>query len=410
MALNFKDCHAKIVQVDSLETVDQGFVIQVTGELSNNGQPMRRFFQTFVLVPRSPNNYYVRNDIFRYQDEVFADEEEVSEAEESEVTRSSAPVATSSSIAVAPSSTTGPVTTAITSNVNATTQQERQGENAVEKTKGPHKVNGFQEQKSPTGAVEASEKQSQQNNKSSPAGAATLTSTATAVVATAAATTTTTAATAVAATTTGVAATSSSSSVPSVPQSEKAPVSSWAAKVARDAMKPPSEVSLTSVTSNVTATSTLAPSPKASKDQQHNTSPAGHHPHQQQQQQQQHQAGRKGDRGAKAARVEREDSNAINESEGGAGNENHEVIKKVSPYNDEQQVFVGNLPLDIKEEDLKNFFGKFGNILDVRINRTNQTSGSGRTPNYGFVTFDDAKVVRTILSQKVSMRCTSSSK
>lgn len=47
--------------------------LQVTGELSNNGQPMRRFMQTFVLAPQSPKKYYVHNDIFRYQDEVFHD-------------------------------------------------------------------------------------------------------------------------------------------------------------------------------------------------------------------------------------------------------------------------------------------------------------------------------------------------
>ena len=40
---------------------------QVSGELSNNGQPMRRFVQTFVLAPQSAKKYYVRNDIFRYQ-------------------------------------------------------------------------------------------------------------------------------------------------------------------------------------------------------------------------------------------------------------------------------------------------------------------------------------------------------
>lgn len=48
---------------------------QVTGELSNYGQPMRRFMQTFVLAPQSPKKYYVHNDIFRYQDEVFPDSE-----------------------------------------------------------------------------------------------------------------------------------------------------------------------------------------------------------------------------------------------------------------------------------------------------------------------------------------------
>ncbi|CAM4761262.1 unnamed protein product [Rotaria magnacalcarata] len=71
--LNLRDCHAKIRQVDSHPTIGEGVVVQVTGELSNNGDPMRRFMQTFVLAPRQPKKYYVQNDIFRYQDEVFDD-------------------------------------------------------------------------------------------------------------------------------------------------------------------------------------------------------------------------------------------------------------------------------------------------------------------------------------------------
>ena len=31
--------------------------------------------QTFVLAPQSPKKYYVHNDIFRYEDEVFGDSE-----------------------------------------------------------------------------------------------------------------------------------------------------------------------------------------------------------------------------------------------------------------------------------------------------------------------------------------------
>ncbi len=41
--------------------------------MSNNGEPMRRFMQTFVLAPQTPKKYYVHNDIFRYQDEVYQD-------------------------------------------------------------------------------------------------------------------------------------------------------------------------------------------------------------------------------------------------------------------------------------------------------------------------------------------------
>ncbi|XP_018902584.1 ras GTPase-activating protein-binding protein 2 isoform X2 [Bemisia tabaci] len=73
--LNFQDCHAKISQVDSQATLGNGVVVQVTGELSNNGQPMRRFTQTFVLAAQSPKKYYVHNDIFRYQDMLMSDEE-----------------------------------------------------------------------------------------------------------------------------------------------------------------------------------------------------------------------------------------------------------------------------------------------------------------------------------------------
>lgn len=72
--LNFHDCHAKISQVDAQATLGNGVVVQVTGELSNDGQPMRRFTQTFVLAAQSPKKYYVHNDIFRYQD-MYSDEE-----------------------------------------------------------------------------------------------------------------------------------------------------------------------------------------------------------------------------------------------------------------------------------------------------------------------------------------------
>ena len=57
-------------------------LFQVTGELSNNQEPLRRFMQTFVLAPQTPNKYYVHNDIFRYQDEVFNDSDEEEELEQ----------------------------------------------------------------------------------------------------------------------------------------------------------------------------------------------------------------------------------------------------------------------------------------------------------------------------------------
>ncbi|XP_016108331.1 ras GTPase-activating protein-binding protein 1-like [Sinocyclocheilus grahami] len=75
MALSFRDCHTKIRHVDAHATLNEGVVVQVLGELSNNMQPMRKFMQTFVLAPEGTvaNKFYVHNDIFRYQDEVFGD-------------------------------------------------------------------------------------------------------------------------------------------------------------------------------------------------------------------------------------------------------------------------------------------------------------------------------------------------
>jgi len=74
-ALNFQNCHAKIRSIDSHPTIGGGVVIQVTGELSNSGMGMRKFMQTFVLAQQDPKKYNVFNDIFRYQDETFEDTE-----------------------------------------------------------------------------------------------------------------------------------------------------------------------------------------------------------------------------------------------------------------------------------------------------------------------------------------------
>lgn len=73
--MNFRDCHAKISHVDAQATLGDGVVVQVFGELSNDGHQMRRFTQTFVLACQSPKKYYVHNDIFRYHD-IYCEEED----------------------------------------------------------------------------------------------------------------------------------------------------------------------------------------------------------------------------------------------------------------------------------------------------------------------------------------------
>jgi len=73
--LNFKNCFTKIRSVDSHPTLAGGVVIQVNGELANSGMQYRKFMQTFVLAQQEPKKYHVVNDIFRYQDETFEDTE-----------------------------------------------------------------------------------------------------------------------------------------------------------------------------------------------------------------------------------------------------------------------------------------------------------------------------------------------
>jgi len=69
--LSFGECRTRIRALDAHETLGKGVVVQVVGEISVNGAPMRRFVQTFVLAPQSEKKYYVHNDIFRYEDELF---------------------------------------------------------------------------------------------------------------------------------------------------------------------------------------------------------------------------------------------------------------------------------------------------------------------------------------------------
>ncbi|KAH6620462.1 NTF2 and RRM domain-containing protein [Boeremia exigua] len=75
--LDFKDTKVRVTNVDS-QGSDANIVIQVVGEISNKGQPHKRFVQTFVLAEQT-NGYFVLNDIFRYLAEEPEEEEEAQE-------------------------------------------------------------------------------------------------------------------------------------------------------------------------------------------------------------------------------------------------------------------------------------------------------------------------------------------
>ncbi|KAF1942166.1 hypothetical protein EJ02DRAFT_181004 [Clathrospora elynae] len=76
--LDFKDTKVRVTNVDS-QGSDASIVIQVIGEISNQGQPHKRFVQTFVLAEQT-NGYFVLNDIFRYLAEEAEEEEEQNES------------------------------------------------------------------------------------------------------------------------------------------------------------------------------------------------------------------------------------------------------------------------------------------------------------------------------------------
>lgn len=86
-SLNYQDAKVFVSNVDSQSSASGGILVQVLGELSNNGAAWRKFAQTFFLAEQ-PNGYYVLNDIFRYlkdDDEIEAEAEAVDEALQEEI-------------------------------------------------------------------------------------------------------------------------------------------------------------------------------------------------------------------------------------------------------------------------------------------------------------------------------------
>uniref|UniRef100_A0A6G1RXN8 Ras GTPase-activating protein-binding protein 2 n=1 Tax=Hypotaenidia okinawae TaxID=2861861 RepID=A0A6G1RXN8_9GRUI len=297
MSLQFSECHTKIRHVDAHATLSDGVVVQVMGELSNNGQPMRKFMQTFVLAPEGsvPNKFYVHNDIFRYEDEVFGDsegeldEESEEEVEEEQEERQPSPEPVQENA----SSTyyeNHPVTNGI--------------EEALEESSHEPEPELESETKHEELKAEVEEKTLEELEEKSP----------------------------------------------SPPPVE--PVS-----LPQEPPKP-----------RVETKPEAQSQPPRVREQRPRERP-GFPP-----------------RGPRPGRGDMEQ----NESD------NRRIIR----YPDSHQLFVGNLPHDIDESELKEFFMSFGNVVELRIN----TKGvGGKLPNFGFVVFDDSEPVQRILVAKPIM-------
>lgn len=430
MQLDFRDCHAKIRQVDSHSTLGDGVVVQVTGELSNAGQPMRRFMQTFVLAPQTPLKYYVRNDIFCYQDEVFTDNEEEN-GEESSVTcaedgeedavQPSAPPAEEADHEMTNGVPASPSSPQQASTAPFYIQQEpvRNGTSQcgaseplppppstvqpvpVAHSPGPSEAAPPSPQRSPQPVVLAGQQQdaaaedpapSEWEEEDVPASSASV----------AAAPTTT---------------------LPSAGHQAAQEAKTYANMVSRNPapgftslnQAPPApfgggaHVSSAAVTSSPRfAGETLGgPPPRGEQQQRFGSAPRMA-------------AGRsRGGAAAAAAsgfgqtplprRTTDQRDTSLNQGSppGGSGEDGGlsmggSLPQRKQQYPDSQQVFVGNLPHFISEDQVKERFGEFGKVLEFRINSKPSTKmPSGKVvPNCGFVVFDSAEAVQAALKNK----------
>uniref|UniRef100_A0A3B3STX5 G3BP stress granule assembly factor 2 n=1 Tax=Paramormyrops kingsleyae TaxID=1676925 RepID=A0A3B3STX5_9TELE len=326
MSLQFSECHTKIRHVDAHATLSDGVVVQVMGELSNGGQPMRKFMQTFLLAPEGSvaNKFYVHNDIFRYEDEVFGDSEA-----ELDVTLGarccagrwwSCPWSLFKLFCPPPVCCSNGVEESL-EEVPPEAVPEPQPEQKLEEPK-----------------PEAEEKVLEDLEEKAP----------------------------------------SPVPVESPPHVQEPPKTfSWASVTSKNL--PPSG---TVPSSGIPPHVVKAPSSQSRPD----TKP-----------ELQSQATRVRDQRPR----ERQGFIPRGPRPGRAESEPSEMDSRRAPrYPDSHQLFVGNLPHDIDESELKDFFMTFGNVVELRIN----TKGvGGKLPNFGFVVFDDSDPVQRILAAKPVM-------
>ncbi|PVV01901.1 hypothetical protein BB560_003662 [Smittium megazygosporum] len=64
-SFGFKNCKVRISNVDSVGLDANTILVQALGEIANDGENIKKFVQTFVLV-KSQNAYFCKSDIMRY--------------------------------------------------------------------------------------------------------------------------------------------------------------------------------------------------------------------------------------------------------------------------------------------------------------------------------------------------------
>uniref|UniRef100_G3PXB8 GTPase activating protein (SH3 domain) binding protein 1 n=1 Tax=Gasterosteus aculeatus aculeatus TaxID=481459 RepID=G3PXB8_GASAC len=348
MALSFRECHTKIRHVDAHATLNEGVVVQVMGELSNNMQPMRKFMQTFVLAPEGTvaNKFYVHNDVFRYQDEVFSDsdseapEESEDEVEDIEERVPSPDIAHEESASFyAPTACSEP---AIPGDDEDEEEEEEEGEAAAASPEPePEKAPAVVELKPETQA-ETNASDDQKQKSTTPAAA--------------------------------TPAPASAEPAPAAPE-ENRPFS-WASVTSKN-LPPSGAVPVSGIPPHVVKAPPTAP-PRAEVKSESQT--AAQRPQRDQRPREPRPGGPPPvHRGPRPVRE---------------GEQGEQESRRAVRYPDAQQLFVGNVPHDVDKTELKEFFEQYGTVLELRIN------SGGKLPNFGFVVFDDSEPVQKILSNR----------
>lgn len=83
---------------------------------------------------------------------------------------------------------------------------------------------------------------------------------------------------------------------------------------------------------------------------------------------------------------------------------NTNTVPPNQQFNDNQQLFLGNIPHHASDEELKALFSRFGTVVDLRIlSKQSQPKipGTRPPPNYGFITYEDAAAVQECLANLV---------
>ncbi|XP_053567363.1 ras GTPase-activating protein-binding protein 2-like [Bombina bombina] len=328
MSLQISECRTTIRHVDAHATLSDGVVVQVMGELSNNGQPMRKFMQTFVLAPEGsvPNKLYVHNDFFRYEDEVFGDSEaELDEESEEEVEEEQ--------------EERQPSPEPVQENTNSSYYDAHAVTNGIEETLEEPIV-----EPEPEPELKSEELKPETEEKS-------------------------------------------------FEEPEEKPPTPPPVEPITLPQEPPKAFSWASVTSKNHPPSGTVPS-------------SGISPHVIKAPASQVRTENKPDAQAQSPRVrdqrppDRPSFQPRGPRPGRDSEQGESENRRMFRYPDSHQLFVGNLPHDIDESELKEFFMSYGNVMELRIN----TKGvGGKLPNFGFVVFDDSEPVQWILLAKPIM-------